>query len=335
MGRRKKEAPRRGSLAYLPRGRAKALIARVRTWPEVEGRPTLLGFAGYKAGMTHVHMVDTNPSSPNYGKEIVCPTTVIDTPPMGVCAIRTYVETPDGLQAFTEAWMKNPPADLKRVLTLPEKFDDKKPLNKIEQNLDRIKEFRVILCTQPRLAGVSTKEPEVMEVKIGGGAVQQQFEYAKSLLGNRVKISDAFKEGQFVDVLSITKGKGIAGPVKRWGVHILSHKSRKTKRGVGTLGPWHPAHVMYTVPRSGQMGLAQRTEYGKQVLKIGSKETGVTPKGGFIRYGVVNGDFIMLSGSVPGPAKRVIKLRYPVREERVPEVPPQIVHISVESQQGK
>lgn len=335
MGRRKKKAPRRGSLAYLPRGRARALVARVRTWPEVEGRPMLLGFTGYKAGMTHVYMVDNNRRSPTYGKEIVCPTTVIETPPMIVCAIRTYVETSDGLQTFTEAWMGNPSADLKRVLTLPEKFDEKTALNKIEQNLNRIKEFRVILCTQPRLAGVSTKEPEVMEVKIGGGTVPQQFEYVKSLIGNLVKISDAFKEGQFVDVLSITKGKGIAGPVKRWGVHILSHKSRKTKRGIGTLGPWHPAHVMYTVPRAGQMGLAQRTEYSKQVLKIGSKDTGVTPKGGFIRYGVVNGDFIMLSGSVPGPAKRVIKLRPSVRMEKIPEAPPQILHISVESQQGK
>lgn len=335
MGRRKKEAPRRGSLAYLPRGRAGALVARIRTWPEVKGSPTLLGFAGYKAGMTHVYMVDNNPRSPNYGKEIVCPTTVVDTPPMVVCALRTYVETPDGLQTFTEAWMKNPPAELKRVLTLPEKFDEEKAVNKIEQNLDRIREFRVILCTQPRLAGVSAKEPEVMEVQIGGGAVQQQFEYAKSLLGNLVKISDVFKEGQSVDVLSITKGKGIAGPVKRWGVHILSHKSRKTKRGIGTLGPWHPAHLRYTIPRAGQMGLAQRTEYNKQVLKIGSKETGITPKGGFIRYGVVDGDFIMLRGSVPGPAKRVIKLRHSVRGEGIPEAPPQILHISVESQQGK
>mgnify|MGYP001074428994 CR=1 FL=1 len=335
MGRRKKEAPRRGSLAYLPRGRARGLVARVRTWPEAQGNPVLLGFAGYKAGMTHAYMIESNQRSPNYGKEVVCPATVIETPPMIVCAIRTYVNTPSGLQTFSEIWMSEPPADLKRVLTLPEKFDSTKAFQKTEQNLDKIKEVRAILCTQPRLANVSQKRPELMAVKIDGGTVQQRFEYAKNLLGKPVKVSDAFKEGQFVDVVSVSKGKGLAGPVKRWGVHILAHKSRKARRAVGTLGAWHPAHVMSTVPRSGQLGLAQRTEYNKQILKIGSKETPVTPQGGFIRYGVVRGGFILLKGSVPGPAGRVIKLRHSVREEEAPEAPPQIVHISVESQQGK
>lgn len=335
MGRRKKEAPRRGSLAYLPRGRARALVARVRTWPEVQGNPMLLGFAGYKAGMTHVYMIESNQRSPNYGKEIVCPATVIETPPMTVCAIRAYVNTPNGLRTFSEVWMAEPQADLKRVLTLPEKFDNTQALQKTEQNLAKIKEVRAVLCTQPRLTSVSQKKPDIMEVKIGGGTVQQQFEYAKNLLGKPVRGSDAFKEGQFVDVTSVTKGKGLAGPVRRWGVHILAHKSRKARRAIGTLGAWHPAHVMYTVPRSGQLGFAQRTEYSKQVLKIGSKETAVTPKGGFIRYGVVRGDFILLKGSAPGPAGRIIRLRSSVRKEVVPDVPPQIAQISVESQQGK
>jgi len=335
MGRRKKVAPRRGSLAYLPRARAARLAGRIRYWPEIKGGPIVLGFAGYKAGMTHVYVIDSNPGSPNYGKEVVQPATIIETPPMTVCAIRTYVETATGLQTLTEIWMDKPPADLERVLTLPEKFDSKNALNKIEQNLDKIKEIRLVLCTQPRTTGVPKKKPDVMEVKVGGGSIQQQIDYAKNLLGKTINASDVFKEGLFVDVISITKGKGIAGPVKRWGVHILSHKGRKTKRGVGTLGPWHPAHLMYTVPRSGQLGLAQRTEYCKQILKIGSKGAAVTPKGGFIRYGVVNSDHIILSGSVPGPTKRLVKLRYSARAPETPKATPQTSYISIESQQGK
>ncbi|MEM1552241.1 MAG: 50S ribosomal protein L3, partial [Candidatus Bathyarchaeia archaeon] len=33
MGHRKQHGPKRGSLAYLPRKRAKSLLARIRYWP--------------------------------------------------------------------------------------------------------------------------------------------------------------------------------------------------------------------------------------------------------------------------------------------------------------
>ena len=35
MGARKRHQPRRGSLAYLPRGRAKSMEARIRAWPKL------------------------------------------------------------------------------------------------------------------------------------------------------------------------------------------------------------------------------------------------------------------------------------------------------------
>ena len=73
------------------------------------------------------------------------------------------------------------------------------------------------------------------------------------------------------------KGKGWQGVVKRWGVRILQHKSRKTKRGIATLGPWHPNRVLYTVPRAGQMGYHQRTEYNKRILEIGKNGEEIIP----------------------------------------------------------
>jgi len=39
LGHRKKSAPRRGSLAYLPRGRAARHLGRIRYWPVVEEGP--------------------------------------------------------------------------------------------------------------------------------------------------------------------------------------------------------------------------------------------------------------------------------------------------------
>ena len=50
MGHRRHSQPRRGSLAYLPRGRAKSMEARIRTWPEDNSdEPKLLAHAGFKA----------------------------------------------------------------------------------------------------------------------------------------------------------------------------------------------------------------------------------------------------------------------------------------------
>jgi large subunit ribosomal protein L3 len=290
---------------------------------------------GYKAGMTHVFMVEDKPGSPNLGKEIIYPATVVDIPPIMICAIRAYVKNQYGLQTFTEAWMKDPPKDLDRVVVLPEHFNTEQGLKKMEESPDKIVEFRLLAATQPKLAGTPKKKPNIMEIKVDGGSVKEQFEYAKSLLGKTVSITDVFKEGQFIDVVSISKGKGFQGPVKRWGVRILQDKSRKTKRGIATLGAWHPAHVMYSVPRAGQMGYHQRIEYNKRILKIGINGNEVSPKGGFLRYGPVRGTYLLLDGSLPGPAKRLVRLRYPARSpKKVSEAPPKITYISLESPQG-
>ncbi len=333
MGHRKVSAPRRGSLAYRPRGRAKRVSGRVRYWPDVDGSPTLLGFAGYKAGMTHIYTIEDMPRSPHLGKEVICPVTVVDVPPMFVCGVRVYTETTDGLKALSEAWIEKPPGNLASRLNLPDSFGTESALKSLGSVIEKIADVRLLLSTQPRLAGFGKKKPDLMEVTVGGGSIGERLEFAKSLIGKEVRASDIFKAGQFIDVLAVTKGKGFQGPVKRHGVRILSHKSRKTKRGVGSIGPWHPAHVVSTVPRAGQMGFSQRVEYNKRIMKIGSEGSEVTPQGGFLRYGSVGGDYLLIRGSVPGPSKRLVKLRSPVRrrESAAPDIP-QIVEISQRSQ---
>ena len=337
MGHRKTHAPRHGSLAYLPRKRAKRLLARIRYWPKINAdTPRLLGFTGYKAGMTYVFAIDDKKRSPNFGKEVVRPATVLETPPMIVCGIRAYTKTPYGLRNLTEAWMEDPPAELERALVLPDKFRSEEMLEKIQKNIDKITKIRVIAITQPKQTSVPKKKPDLTEIEIGGSTIQKQFEYARSLLGKTVTPEEVFKDGQYIDIAAISTGKGFQGPVKRYGVTILQHKGRKTKRGIATLGPWNPHHVMYSVPRAGQMGFHQRTEYNKRILKIGKDGKDITVKGGFIRYGSVKGPYILLEGSVPGPEKRPIRLRYPARPPtETAEEPPQITYTSLESPQGK
>ena len=337
MGHRKKHAPKHGSLAYLPRKRAKSPVARIRYWPKIKAdAPRLLGFTGYKAGMTYVFTIEDRKRSPNFGKEVVRPATVIETPPILIIGIRAYTKTPYGLKHLTEAWMKNPPADLDRTLVLPENFDTETMLQNLDKNLDKTTAIRLITATQPKQTSLAKKKPDINEIEIGGATTPQQLEYAKALLGKTVTAEEVFKEGQYTDIAAVTTGKGFQGPVKRWGVTKLQHKGRKTKRGIATLGPWNPHHLMYSVARAGQMGYHQRLEYNKRILKIGKDGKEVTVKGGFIRYGEVKGPYILIEGSIAGTEKRQIRLRVPARPPReTPEAPPQVTYVSLDSPQGK
>jgi large subunit ribosomal protein L3 len=286
--------------------------------------------------MTYIFTIEDRKRSPNFGKEVARAATILETPPILVCGIKTYTKTPYGLQNLTEAWMKEPPAILDRLLVLPDTFNTEAMLEKVQQSIEQADFIRVITATQPTQTSLAKKKPEVMEIQIGGGTIQQQFEYAKQLLGKTVTPEEVFKDGQFIDIAGITVGKGFQGPVKRWHVTKLQHKGRKTKRGIATLGPWNPHHLMYSIPRAGQTGYHQRIEFNKRILKIGKDGKEVTVKGGYVRYGEVNGPYILLSGSIPGTEKRTIRLRVPARPPtETPDVAPQVTYISVESPQGK
>ena len=58
----------------------------------------MAGFAGYKAGMTHVMMIDDRPRSLTEGMEISVPVTVLEVPPMNVVAVRAYENYNGGLR---------------------------------------------------------------------------------------------------------------------------------------------------------------------------------------------------------------------------------------------
>ena len=72
-----------------------------------------------------------------------------------------------------------------------------------------------------------------------------------------------------VDVIGVTKGKGFSGVLKRFGVRHLQKKSHRGFRKVGCIGAWHPARIMYTVARAGQLGYHHRTELNKKIYRIG------------------------------------------------------------------
>ena len=310
MGHRKHSAPRRGSLAYRPRGRAKSLVPRIRTWPKVEAdKPTLLGFPGYKAGTVHVITVDDRAKTPNFGKPLFNLSSVLTIPDAQVVGLRVYRH--ENGQDIAQGDVKQPGQTV-----------DKVPM-------DRTSKVAAVVSSVPRDVGLSQKKPIVSEIGVSGGDVKAQAEFVLGLIGKKVKFTDVFRAGMYVDVLGITKGKGYEGPITRFGVKRKQHKSRKTVRAVGVIGPWHPAAVMYTIARAGQMGFHQRTETGKRILMVGNASAGqITPPGGFEHFGDVSGDYAVVKGSVPGPARRFVMVRMRARGFARSQNPPQVIEVS-------
>ncbi|MDY0128663.1 MAG: 50S ribosomal protein L3 [Methanosarcina vacuolata] len=331
--------PKRGSLAYSPRKRAKSHIPRFRAWPEATGEPRLQGFAGYKVGMTHVIMVDDTKNSITQGMEISVPVTVIETPAIRVAAIRAYAEDTTGEKAIAEVWATDLDPELKRRIPIPKGENMAETLGNIGKMIEegKVSDIKAVTYTLPKsLTGVPKKTPDIMESGISARDLNTKFEYAKSILGTLVSITDVFKTGTLVDTAAITIGKGTQGPVKRWGIQLMKgkHSRQGSLRQIGTLGGFGLRRVSWRVPQMGQTGYHQRTEFNKRILKIGSDGEEVTPEGGFMNYGFVRGDYVLIKGSVPGPSKRLIRLRDPIRAKKADLGEPNILHISRESKQG-
>ena len=157
------------------------------------------------------------------------------------------------------------------------------------------------------------------------------------MIGKEFTMSDFTQDGEMLDAIAVTTGYGFQGHVKRWGVKLLTHKNSKHRRMIGNLGPFSPGYVGSTVPQAGQTGYHQRTEYNKRLLKIGDNPDEINPKGGFLNYGLIRGNYALLHGSLPGPSKRLIRFRKAVRfhgKKTDSVVVPEITMISQESQQG-
>lgn len=329
----KKHNPRRGSMAHYPRKRIKRETPIIKHWPDGGSEPKIQGFAGYKAGMTHAFITDYRPTSTTSGQEVMVPVTVVEVPPMKVVGIRLYEDSSYGMKTKNEIWTDKLDKELIRTLPIPSK--GKKPELKALTG-DEVDEVRVLVHTKPvEVPSVPKKKPEIMEMRVGGGTIDERIEYAKGLLGKDVDFNEFQVEGGMVDIIATSKGKGFQGVNKRFGAKLLTHKNSKHRRMIGTQGPWHPAWIMSTVPNSGQMGYHKRTEFNKRILKVGKDPSEINPRGGFLHYGNVTNNYVLIHGSIPGVTKRLIRFRDPVRRRGVEVSTPDITYVSTSSKQGK
>ncbi|MFY0591345.1 50S ribosomal protein L3 [Roseivirga sp.] len=114
-------------------------------------------------------------------------------------------------------------------------------------------------------------------------------------LGNEITVGDVFKEGDFVDAIGTSKGKGFQGVVKRHGfggVGQATHGQHNRLRAPGSIGgASYPARVFKGTRMAGRMGNDRVTVINLEVMKV-----------------VPEKNLIVVSGSVPGANNSIVVL---------------------------
>ena len=149
----------------------------------------------------------------------------------------------------------------------------------------------------------AANKPETGHAKKAGTAPKRFIREIRGVnladyeVGQEVKV-DIFAEGEFVDVTGISKGKGTAGAIKRWGHSRgpMAHGS-KYHRGNGSLAVMRDAN---RVPKGkkmhGRMGHETVTVQNLQVMKVDPER-----------------NVLLIKGSVPGPRNGFLKIRSAVK----------------------
>jgi large subunit ribosomal protein L3 len=294
------KSPRKGSLQYWPRKRASKFLPRV-NWENVNSLKNLKGFICYKAGMASAHVKDTTPNSMTKDKRIAIPVTILECPAMKIYSVRFYKHG----KVLSEVISENFDKELKRKIRLP-----KKPGKKIDE-VKNYDDLRVICYSEVKKTGIK-KTPDLSEIGLSGD-LDQKINFVKEHLKKDININDVFQKGQLTDLRGLTKGKGFCGPVKRFGITLRQHKSEKGVRKAGSIGPWHPTRVTFRVPMAGQMGMFTRVVENSKIIEIGKPNDKLT---NIKNFGNIKTDYVLVYGSVQGPAKRQLLITATARESK-------------------
>jgi large subunit ribosomal protein L3 len=284
-------SPRKGSLQYWPRKRARKILPSP-NWEAIktDSSKKLKGFICYKAGMASAFVKDDTADSMTKGKKIIVPITIIECPAMKIFSVRLYKHGKVAKDVLAE----NIDKELKKRIKLP------KTAKKADFSGD-YDDVRVLCYSVVKKTGIK-KTPDLSELAIGG-SFEDKMNFVKENLGKEILISSVFEKGNLVDCRGLTKGKGFQGPVKRFGITLKSHKSEKGQRRPGALGSFHPGRTTFRAPMAGQIGMFTRVLYNNKIIDMGKSEDKFKD---ILNFGNVKADYIVVNGSVQGPAKRQI-----------------------------
>lgn len=192
-------------------------------------------------------------------QNVLVPVTVVEAGPCSVVQVKT-VET-DGYNAVQLG------------------FDKKKAKNATRPELNHAKK-----------AGIENAPRVLSEVRLAETPAVKP--------GDVVTV-ESFKEGQFVDVIGVTKGKGFQGVVRRWRVQggPAAHGSMFHRR-IGAIGMRQtPGRTWKNQAMPGHMGSVRRTVQNLVVVKV------ITDKNLLLVRGAIpgaNGDDVIVRTAIKG-----------------------------------
>lgn len=195
-------------------------------------------------------------------QNVLVPVTVVEAGPCSVVQVKT-IES-DGYNAVQLG------------------FDKKKAKNATRPELNHAKK-----------AGLEAAPRVLSEVRLAE---------APSVKPGDVVTVDAFKEGEIVDVIGVTKGKGFQGVVKRFRVAggPASHGSMFHRR-IGAIGMRQtPGRTWKNQAMPGHMGSQNRTVQNLRVVKIISDKNLLLVRGAIPG---ANGDNVIVRTAIKGQPK--------------------------------
>lgn len=138
-------------------------------------------------------------------------------------------------------------------------------------------------------AGVAYKR-HLKEINYGKDPVELQA-------GDTLSV-DIFEEGEMVDVVATSKGKGTQGAIKRWnyGRGPVSHGSKSHRVAGARAAGSDPARVFKGRKGSGKMGNERVTIQNLKVVKVNADDS-----------------YILVKGAVPGPKGGVVEVKQAVK----------------------
>lgn len=120
-------------------------------------------------------------------------------------------------------------------------------------------------------------------------------------VGGVLKVADVFKEGEHVDVVGISKGRGFASPIKRWHTHRgpETHGSMYHRRPGSQGASSFPSHTWKGKHAAGHMGASRCTALNLVIVKTDEEK-----------------NLILVKGSVPGHNNSYVIIRKTVRAKK-------------------
>ncbi len=166
------------------------------------------------------------------------------------------------------------------------KTADKDGYNSIQMGLGIKKRTNKALDGHSKKAGLEKTPRFLKEIRVADVTGLE--------LGAKIDTNEVFKPGDIVDVSGVSKGKGFAGGVKRWGFHggPRTHGQSDRERAPGSIGQTTtPGRVYKGKKMAGKMGDTTATVRNLEVIEI-------TADG-----------VILIKGLVPGPKGAIVVIK--------------------------